>query len=192
MKSLIKSVALAVVGLAFVASSASAAGTIGLYFQQDGNVSRHYAQPSETFKVYVAVKSLETTMDAVEYKVNLPANVIVLGREFTSDNAVNVGNTAQGTAVGIGECRPVVSGSAYEVYVVETITCMTMGSFAVDDITLTKFEGGGNDSNPSITGPRFSDCNSIQTFTNVENAQLSSSVSAESSSWGEVKAGTSE
>jgi len=187
MKSLRMSVALAAVALVLAAVPALAAPTIGVYFDAAAAVQSRNVQPNTLFHVYVVLSNVNDTVDAVEYKLNLPASVVILSTQWPTSNAINFGSDANGVQVGVGECALVYDSlPGYETYQVADMTCMALAPFTATDITITKYLGGAFAD--QVNAPQYSDCNSNLTEMAVSNGSLSSAVPAASASWGSVKA----
>ena len=185
MKTLRTIVLLAVVSMMLVSVANAQSPKIGVYFGPD-QVSSTNVVPNNTFKIWVKLAEITGDVNAVEYKLTLPAGVIVLDYTYYGDDPIVFGSAAEGVAVGFGECAPMFPGNPeFETLLVAELTAMSLTTFSATPVTITRFEG--NPQSPS-TAPRFSDCDGVLFDLAVENGTLLASVGVESTSFGAVKA----
>lgn len=189
MKSLRTISLLALVAI-MVASVASAAPTIsvrvalpdGAEFWDDAQV-----HPNQQRDLVVILGDVAEPINAVEYKINLPQNVLVLGNTYGFDGAVDFGGghtgSGTGSAIGFGDCYP---ASSVNDQVVHSMRIMAVGAFARQEITVTAFEGGGD----VAAAPRYNSCSNVTVSLVPSSTWLESTtaVDAGDSSWGAVKA----
>lgn len=168
-----------------VASVAHAAPTVNARIG-DGHWDVAQVHPNTQHDLHIILTGVEDSINAIEYKVNLPQDVAVLSNTYGFPGALDFGG-ANGNAIGFGQCVPLfqVSQGADDL-VVHTIRIYALGSFASSPITLTAFEGGTD--NP--TTPRYATCNGTTVDLSVSGAMLESTtgVPSDSNSWGAVKA----
>lgn len=171
-----------------VVNATLAAGnpTIGVYFDEQRVSSDLSVRPYEAFNIYVVLSDIEDRVTAVEYKLNLPSDLVVSGRNYWGD-PILIGNPADGYVVGLGECVTVSSQIAgSETLVIESIQAFAFQNFDTQPITLTKFEGGSE--GPLVNGPRYANCDDQVYEMSPVNATIEAPVAGETTSWGAVKA----
>lgn len=157
--------------------------TISVFFgpNQDSN---SLAQTGTPFKIWVVLSHVNDSVNAVEYKLNLPPEVAIIDAGLY-DGAINVGNASDGFAIGLPECIPVFDNlAAYQNLVVNEMTALAVAPFAAFNVTITEFTGSPQD--PGET-PRYSNCDGVLGNLAVENGTLSASVGVEAESWTAVK-----
>jgi len=176
-----------------VASVAQAAPTVSIFFSMDDgeetwdDTMMHEGQRRD---IHVVLSGFDASVNAVEYKINLPAELGVIGTEYAFAGALDLGtghaSSGTGTAVGFGECYPlyqVTNGTAD--LVVQKLTVYSFGSIARQEITVTAFEGGGD----SPTEPRYSLCDGTLEDLASESAwiEVTAAVPSDANSWGAIK-----
>lgn len=165
------------------ASTAMAAPTLSVYFGPNQE-SNSLAQTGTPFKIWIVMSEINDTVNAVEYKLNLPPEVVITD-DGLYPGAIDLGNATTGSAIGLPECLTVfdaIAGS--ETLVVAEMTAVTVSDFGASAVTLTPFTGSPQD---PATAPRFSNCDGALTNLLPNNGTLSSSVPTESESWSAVK-----
>jgi hypothetical protein len=168
------------------ATVASGTPTIGLYFDDQATSTQNSVRPYQTFNMYVILTDIEDKVTGVEYKLNLPAELVVAEHAYWGSNPIVIGTPTDGYAIGLGQCVNVFStlpGS--ESLVVETLQAFAFQNFNTQDITLTKYTGGTQ--GPTVNAPRYSNCDDNVYEMNVVNAQIEAPVAAQTVSWGAVK-----
>jgi hypothetical protein len=180
MKSLrtITAVALAVC----LCASLAQAGNIGVYFDNTATNAVATKPVNQMFNMYICLTDVQNMLTAVEYKVNLPAELIVLGESFAG-NFHNGSGSSSGVQVGLGDC--VILFQPTDVLVVSTMQAITLQPFATRTITVSQWPlpNGGS-------FPRYSTCGAEPQLIDLapQEAQLTAAVAADSESWGAVKA----
>lgn len=181
MKTLRKIALLTVLASTVFASVAQAAPTIGVYFGEQ-KWPWFTAAPNQPFDIWVIVKDVDSTIDGVEYKLNLPVQVIITSLGFSEDY-LRIGSSSMGYAVALGECIP--SFGDHEV-VVQRMQAYAFGTFPQFDVTLTAFESPQPE-NP--TAPRYSNCVGDLFDLDTEGGVLvGTTVDNEAASFGAIKA----
>lgn len=162
------------------AAGAKAAPTIGVYFGPD-QMPWKTAAPNQPFQIWVILKDIESTIDAVEYKLNLPTQVVVTDLGFP-DGGIRIGSSSTGYAFGIGSCVPAFNG--LEV-VVQQMTAYAFTLFPEFNVTITAYEG----QQVTPAAPRFSNCHGTITDLQSDNGILVGTTTAtDASSFGAIKA----
>lgn len=172
-----------------MATIASGAGTIGVYFDTDYSQNAEQVNPFEAFNIYVVLHGVDSGVSGVEYRLNLPANVAVTSAVYAGENPLVLDNATWGTAVGFGNCELALQVLNHDYVIVATLGAITLGEFGNSPITLSPYV------NPQDQAamPQWADCASGQNqglweVDFVENATLlSSSVPLDGASWGSVK-----
>ena len=181
MKSL-RTILLLTLAVFVLAAPMAQAQTIGVYFGPD-QASNARVQPFKEFKIWVILSQIEDSVNAVEYKMTLPAQVAVLDAGMYP-GSVDFGNEAQGIALGLGECVNVYTAPGLsETLVIAEMTVMAVQEFGDFNITLTAFTGG--EAPGSV--PRYSSCDHNLVDMVVSDGILASSVATDETSWGAVK-----
>ncbi len=186
MKHLRKFALFVVLGSLLLATAAEAqTPTIGVYFGPN-RVSSTNVVPNTQFKIWVMLTGMNDAINAVEYKLNLPSNVVVLQYDYYGANPLVFGSTADGVAVGFGECVPLFPGPTTSTeLVVAELTAMAITSFPSTPVTITRYEG--NPQSPS-TAPRYNTCDGTLIDLVSSDGALFSSVAVENTTFGAVKA----
>ena len=144
-------------------------------------------KPNQQFDVHIVLSGFDASVNAVEYKVNMPNDFAVISNSYGFSGALDFGSTTgSGNAIGFGECVPMfqVSQGSDDV-IVHTIRLFSMGFVDLSPITLSAFEGGSDDP----TSPRYSTCGGPALDMESEGAMIAvTTVSNEGDSWGAVKA----
>jgi hypothetical protein len=168
-----------------VAASAMAAPTITVSFGPNQDINSQ-AKTLNPFKIWVVMSNINDTVNAVEYKINLPAEVVVQDPGLFP-GAIDLGSASTGSAIGLPACQTVydVMGSQYDHLVVAEMTAIAVSDFPSFNVTVTPFTGSPQDMG---TAPRYSNCDGVLTNLTPVSGTLSSSVPGESSSWSQVKA----
>ncbi len=162
------------------AAGAQAAPTIGVYFGPDQTPWKT-AAPNQPFSIWVIVKDLESTIDAVEYKLTLPTQVVVSNFGWP-DGGIQIGSPSTGFAVGLGSCVPAFNGLDI---VVQQMTAYAFTLFPAFNVTISAYEG----QQVTPAAPRFSNCHGTITDLQAENGILvGTTTGTDSASFGAIKA----
>lgn len=184
MKSLRTISLMALVAIVF-ASVAQAAPTVSIRIG-DGSWDNAQVRPNAFTDLYISLSGVDASINAVEYKVNLPQNMAVIVNSFAFPGAIDFGSSATGSAIGFGECVPLYQVSqGHDDLVVHTMTVYAIGTFDPSPITLTAFEGGTD----SPATPRYSTCNGQAMALSSSGAIIESTtgVPNDGSTWGAIK-----
>lgn len=161
MKTLSMFAVFALVAMSLGAVSAGA-GEIAVYFGSEMGSSMQ-VKPFVPFDIQIVVQNIDDSINAVEYKLNLPAEVVVQDENYWNGTTLVIGGpqAAVGTAIALGECVQMFEGSGLPTsIVVATLQAITVDTFSESAVTLTEFTG--TPSNPG-TAPRYSSCGSVIT-----------------------------
>jgi hypothetical protein len=181
MKTLRKIALLTVMASTLFTTVAQAAPTIGVYFGEE-KWPWLTAAPNQPFDIWVIVRNVEGTINAVDYKLNLPDKVIITDMGF-GDSYLHLGSPSTGFAVGLGSCM--VSLGDDEI-VVQRIRAYVFSTFPQTAVTLTAFEGSQQE---SPTAPRYSNCaGGIFDMDTEDGILVGTTVDNEAASFGAVKA----
>lgn len=181
MKTLRKIALLTVLASTLLATAAQAAPTIGVYFGQQ-KWPWFTAAPNQPFDIWVVVKDVNNTIDAVDYKLNLPVQVIITDLGF-ADGYLRIGTSSTGYAVGLGDCVP--SFGDDEV-VIQHMTAYVFSTFPQFNVTFSGFQGSSQE---SPAAPRYSNCSGGIFDLDTEGGILvGTTVDTEAQSFGAVKA----
>lgn len=162
------------------AAGAQAAPTIGVYFGADQTPWKT-AAPNQPFDIWVILKDIDNTVNAVEYKLNLPTQVIISNPGWPA-GVIQIGAPSTGYAVALGECVPAFNG--LEV-VVQHMTAYVFTLFPEFNVTLTAYEG----QQVTPAAPRFANCNGTITNLQADNGILIGTFTGtDSASFGAIKA----
>lgn len=177
----LRTIALLTVLASMLFAAGAQAATIGVYFGQN-RMPWKTAAPNQSFDIWIIVKNVDSTIDAVDYKLTLPTQVIVTDPGF-SDTGLHIGNASTGYAVGLGACIP--SFNDHEI-VIQHMTAYAFTLFPQFDVTITAFEGSTQE---TPTAPRFSNCAGGFFDLDVENGIIIGTTTAgDSESFGAIKA----
>jgi hypothetical protein len=183
MKSLRTIAALAALAL-LLGAPAAQAGNIGVYFDSAATTSTATKGTSTPFNLYVCMTDVQNQMTAVEYKVNLPSELIVIGETFAG-NFVNGQGSASGVQMGFADCM--LLWNSTDVMVVSTLQVLAFSAVNNAAITVSKWPVP----QPGVTLPRFSTCPTPDpqlVDLTPQTATLTTAVPVESASFGAVKA----
>ncbi len=184
---------LRLVGLMLLIScvaSPAVAAKLGIFFDSNATVDNMVFQPNTPFKIHVIMYDMEDIAMGVEFKVDLPPEVVVLQQDFAEGSLAftylnqNGGATA-GVQVGLGGCVW-VSSQGNPSYEVLTILAYCPSPVPSSTISLSGFPGDNGDA-----VPRYAQCSDINPplfQMTPTDGTFSVSVPAQSSSWGAVKA----
>ncbi len=174
-----------------MAVPAMAAGNIGIFFDTDGTVDNMFFERGVPFNVHIVMYNVDDGVGAVEYKLNLPDEVVVLDQQYLEGAYVfpymqqSEGATV-GVQIGFGRCFYMGDTSPYVPdLVVETVVCYSLVD--IDNATIS-LEGFPGDSGYIV--PRYADCTQTADLHELTPtpATFSVAVPSESPSWGSVKA----
>ncbi len=168
-----------------VATSAMAAPTISVLFGPNQDAAAQ-AKTLRPFKIWVVMSNINDTVNAVEYKLNLPPEIVVLDPGLFP-GSVNFGNATVGNALGLPACQTVfdVLAPEFQKLVVAEMTVIAVSPFASANVTLTPFTGSPQDMG---VAPRYSNCNGTLTNLTPVAGSLSAAVAVEPMRWSQVKA----
>ena len=186
MKSLRTFSTLVLVALVMMASAASAEPTVSLRIGDD-NWEAATIRPNQQVDLNIYLSGIDASINAVEYKVNLPGDLIVMSNTYGFPGALDFGNASTvGNAIGFGECVAVLQVTqGHPDLLVHTMRVFSLGYCDLSPITLTAFEGGSD----SPTTPRYSTCGGAAMSLASSGAQIAvTTVPNDSDSWGAVKA----
>lgn len=177
----LRTIALLTVLASFLfAAGAQAAPTIGVYFGPN-QMPWKTAAPNQPFDIWIIVKDIESTIDAVEYKLNLPTQVIVTDLGFPSAG-IRIGSGSTGWAYGLGACVPAFNGMEI---VIQQMSAYAFTLFPEFDVTITAYEG----QQVTPAAPRFSNCHgSIVDLDTEGGILIGTTTSSEAVSFGAIKA----
>ena len=171
-------------------ASPAIAGNLGIFFDTAGTVDNMFFERGVPFNVHVVLYSTNDAVNAVEYKLNLPPEVVVLQQNYLTGSLAfpylgqSEGATV-GVRVGLGDCF-FMGPDAWQdqVLVVETVMCYSPVDISNASITLSGFPGDNGD-----VVPRYADCQENLAHQLVATpGTFSVAVDADSPSWGSVKA----
>ncbi len=174
-----------------MAAPVMAAGNIGIFFDTAGTVDNMFFQRGVPFNVHVVMYNIQDGVGAVEYKLNLPPEVVVLDQSYLAGSYAfpylqQTEGALVGVQVGFGGCHYMGSSAPFvSALVVETLLCYSPVDILNGTITLQGFPGPSGD-----VMPRYADCTqnaSLHTLTPTPGT-FSVAVDADSPSWGSVKA----
>jgi hypothetical protein len=160
---------------------------VGVYFDDQGTETSISVQPYEQFAIHVVMTNINDRVNAVEYKLDLPADLIVTSAEFGGPSPIALGNPSDGYAIGLGECVTVYNDiPGFETLVVETRNVYAFQHFNATSLTLEPFQGPGQE--PGVTTPRYANCQDDVFNLNTVDATVAAPVATDQSSWTSVKA----
>ena len=187
MKSLRTIPFLALVALMLVSGVAQAEPTVAIYVG-DENWSDATIPKGRAVNLHVYLEGIDVSANAVEYKVNLPADMFVLSLSYPFTNAIMLGDGSVGYAIGFGQCVPSfqVSGSDGPLHV-QTIEVYSLNYFPRAEISLSDYQYPANSTEDPIA-PRYSDCQGNLYDLQTKSAFIATTaVDNDESSWGAVK-----
>lgn len=180
---------LAVVAAMLCFASVALAGVgpdIGVYFDDQGTENAISVRPFEQFTIYVVMSNINDQVKAVEFKLDLPPELIVTSSQFGGPSPIALGNPSDGYAIGLGACMTVFNEMpGYETLVVETRNVYAFQHFNATNLTLEPFQGPGQE--PGVTTPRYANCVNDVWNLNAIDASVAAPVATQESSWTSVK-----
>ncbi len=182
MKTLRMFAVFALVAMSLFAVSADAQ-EISVFFGNE-MASTKQVKAFEPFDISIGVSNIDDTIGAVEYALNLPAELAIVGSSYWAGSLVLDG--LDGTAIALGECVTMVDapGMPTEI-VVATLQAVAVNTFGQTAITLTEYTG--TPSNPG-TAPRYANCQDQLVNLSPVNGTLEGvTVPTSASSFGKVK-----
>ncbi|RKZ10563.1 hypothetical protein DRQ53_05725 [bacterium] len=186
MKTLRMFAVFAVVAMSLFAVAAEAQ-EIAVYFGSEMSSTKQ-VKSFEPFDVMIVVDGIDDTINAVEYKLNLPDDIIVMGSQYWNGTTLVIGgaNAVDGTAVALGECVNLAEALGEQTsIVVATLEAMAVNTFSQAAVTISEFTG--TPSNPA-TAPRYNNCVNNQVYLTPVNGTLQGvTVPTEQSSFSRVK-----
>ena len=181
MKTLRMIALVAVLATMLFAVGAQAAPTIAVKFGPN-QMPWWTAQPNQPFDIWVIAKGIDGVVDAVEYKLNLPSQLIITNYGWP-DGSFYLGSNANGYAVGLGDCVP---NFGDDQIVVQRITAYAFTVFPEFDVTLTAYEGPQAE---TPTAPRYSNCSGgVFDMIAEDGLVVGTMVPVQSESFGAIKA----
>jgi hypothetical protein len=139
----------------------------------------------QSFPIHIVVSNINDTIGAVEYALNLPANVSITGAEWWAGSLQLDG--PDGTAIALGECVIMVDAPNVDQQItVVKYEAIAVNTFDSTAVTITEFTG--TPANPA-TAPRYANCqDQLVNLTPVDGVLQGVTVPTEASSFSKVKA----
>jgi hypothetical protein len=166
------------------------AAKLGVFFDTNATVDNMVFQPATPFDIHVIMYDMNDSALGVEFKVDLPPELVVLQQNWAEGTLVfpysnQTGGATVGVQVGLGDCIFMTNGwnPTYEVLTMRVYCPTTMPT---STISLSGFPGDTGD-----TMPRYAQCPSIAPpllQMTPTDGTVRISVPAETSTWGAVKA----
>jgi hypothetical protein len=174
--------------LAFSASAALAAPTVGIYFDPAMASSDGTVEPLvETGTIYVILSDMNAGVAGVEYDLSLPAEVVVTGHNYVGGNGFVINGSPSSYAIGFGSCEIIGLAGYPSTFLVDEISFITLSEFTSTPVSLEPCSACGDD--VGVTAPRYAGCGATVYDLTPSNGTLSSqTVPVQSESWGAVKA----
>jgi hypothetical protein len=149
--------------------------------------STKQVKPMELFDISIVVSNINDNLNAVEYSLNLPANVAIVGSSYWNGTGL-VFDGPDGTAIALGECVVVADIPGYSTSItVASLQAIAMDTFGQTPNTLTEYTYPGTPPNPATT-PRYSNCSAQSVDLTAVNGSLQGvTVPTEASSFSKVK-----
>jgi len=174
--------------LTLAASTAFAAPSIGVYFDQGMASSDGTVEPFVTSTMYVIVSDIGGSINGAEYDLTLPPNVAVLGHNYAGGNGWALQGSGVSYAIAFNSCELIGNLPGYEPsFIVDEIGFMTIAEFNSAPVALEACTACGDDI--GVTSPRFATCfDTVHNLTPTGGTIASQTVPVQSESWGAVKA----
>lgn len=160
------------------------AGEISVFFGAE-MASAKQVKPLVPFQISVVVSNIDDTIGAVEYKLNLPANVAIQGSTYWNGTPL-VLDGPDGTAIALAECVNMINLPDFPQQItVAVLDAIALDTFAETSVTLSEFTG--TPSNPG-TAPRYASCqDELVNLTPVDGTLAGVTVPTEATSFSKVK-----
>ena len=183
MKTLRMFAVFALVAMSLFAVSADAQ-EISVFFGSE-MASTKQIKPLEQFDISIVVSNIDDTIGAVEYALNLPANLAIVGSSYWNGTQL-VLDGPDGTAIALGECVTMVNAPGFPTSItVASLQAIALDTFGQTAVTLTEYTG--TPSNPG-TAPRYANCQDQLVNLSPVNGTLEGvTVPTSASSFGKVK-----
>ena len=139
----------------------------------------------DAFDISIVVSNIDDTIGAVEYSLNLPANVVITASNYWNGTTL-VLDGIDGTAIALGECVTMVDAPGYDQQItVAQFQAIAVNTFATTDVTLTQYNSVTN----PATAPRYANCqDELNNLTPVNGTLQGVTVPTEATSFSKVKA----
>jgi hypothetical protein len=183
MKTLRMFAAFALVAMSLFAVSAEAQ-EISVLFGNEMADSKQ-VKMFDSFDINIVVSNIDDTIGAVEYTLNLPANVAITGSNYWNGTNL-VLDGPDGTAIALGECVVMVNSPGIDQEItVANFQAIAVNTFSSTAVTLTEYTG--TPSNPG-TAPRYANCqDQLVNLTPVAGTLEGVTVATEATSFSKVK-----
>jgi hypothetical protein len=174
--------------LTLAASSALAAPSIGVYFDQGMANSDGTVEPFVNSTMYVIVSGIDGAAEGAEYDLTLPPNVAVLGHNYAGGNGWALQGSGVSYAIAFGGCELIGDLAGYTPsFIVDEIAFMTIAEFNQTPVTLEACTACGDDI--GVTSPRYASCfETVHNLTPTAGSIASQTVPVQSESFAAVKA----
>jgi len=139
----------------------------------------------DAFDIMIVVSNIDDTIGAVEYALNLPANVAITASNFWNGTNL-VLDGIDGTAIALGECVVMVDSPGVDQEItVASFEAVALNTFVSTAVTITEYTG--TPSNPG-TAPRYANCSDeLVNLSPVDGTLEGVTVATEASSFSKVK-----
>ena len=109
----------------------------------------------DAFDISIVISNIDDTIGAVEYALNLPANVVITASNYWNGTNL-VLDGLDGTAIALGECVVMVDSPGIDQEItVASFEAIAVNTFASTAVTITEYTG--TPANPA-TAPRYANC----------------------------------
>ena len=138
----------------------------------------------EAFDISIVVANIDDTIGAVEYSLNLPANVVVTASNYWNGTTL-VLDGPDGTAIALGECVVMVDSPGIDQEItVASFEAIAVNTFATTAVTLTEYNSTVN----PASAPRYANCqDQLNELTPVNGSLQGVTVPTEATSFSKVK-----
>jgi hypothetical protein len=139
----------------------------------------------DAFDISIVVSNINDTIGAVEYTLNLPANVVITASNYWNGTNL-VLDGIDGTAIALGECVTMVDAPGLDQEItVASFEAIAVNVFASSDVTLTEYNSIVN----PASAPRYANCqDQLIELTPVNGTLEGVTVPTEATSFSKVKA----
>ena len=146
--------------------------------------SSKQVKPFEAFDISIVVSNINDTIGAVEYSLNLPANVVITASNYWNGTTL-VLDGPDGTAIALGECVTMVDAPNIDQEItVATFEAIAVNTFASTAVTLTEYNSTVN----PASAPRYANCqDQLNELTPVDGTLQGVTVPTEATSFSKVK-----
>ena len=183
MKTLRMFAVFALVAMSLFAVSADAQEISVLFGSEMGSTKQ--VKPLQQFDISIVVSNIDDTIGAVEYSLNLPATLAIVGSTYWNGTQLVI-DGLDGTAIALGECVTMVNAPGLPTEItVANLQVIALDTFTPTPITLTEYTG--TPSNPG-TAPRYANCqDQLVNLTPVNGTLEGVTVPTSASSFSKVK-----